>query len=50
MNIEEVVALEKQLVNFLCEQQEEKIFLAVCRSCDKNVDLDKMSSEVPLLN
>ena len=48
MNIEEIVEFEKRNQSTFCwKYKKEKFFLAVCRSFDKNVDLDKINREVP---
>ena len=48
MNIEEIVALEKEVSNFFVVNTKRKnYFLAVCRSLDKNIDRDKINREAP---
>ena len=49
MNIEEIVEFEKEISQlFVGNTKRKNHFLAVCRSFDKNVDLDKINREVPL--
>ena len=48
MNIEEIVEFEKEISQlFVGNTKRKNYFLAVCRSFDKNVDLDKINREVP---
>ena len=48
MNIEEIVEFEKEISQlFVGNTKRKNYFLAVCRSFDKNVDLDKLNREVP---
>ena len=46
MNIEEIVVLEKEISKlFVGNTKRKNYFLAVCRSLNKNVDLDKINRE-----
>ena len=48
MNIGEIVALEKEISKlFVGNTKRKNYFLAVCRSLNKNVDLDKINREAP---
>ena len=48
MNIEEMVEFEKEISQlFVGNTKRKNYFLAVCRSSDKNVNLDKINREVP---
>ena len=48
MNIEEIVALEKEISKlFVGNTKRKNYFLAVCRSLDKSIDLDKINREAP---
>ena len=48
MNIEEIAALEKEISKlFVGNTKRKNYFLAVCRSLDKSVDLDKINREAP---
>ena len=48
MNIEEIVALEKEISKLFIENTKRRnYFLAVCQSLDKSVDLNKINREAP---
>ena len=48
MNIEEIVALEKEIIKlFVGNTKRKNYFLAVCRSLDESVDLNKINRETP---